>query len=658
MLASEPAQLPASSADLFQSAKVWTVHLHFSPDRWKAMEPAQDEGMPGPGGAGFGRGGPGGFGPAMLLSPKFLEGDRDHDRKLSKQEFQDLGEKWFKTWDKTQTGRLDLEQLRDGMNATWMPAQSGGAGPEGGPQAGPPGPPLQGANGHRNGLASAAGIDFKYVHVDLDFEGRTLRDVAVRYKGNGTFMESRGSLKRSLKIDLNKYVKGQKLAGETKLNLHNNVTDASWMNEVLSYRLYRDAGVPAPRTAYAKVYVTVPGQFEHQYFGLYSLVEDVDSHFAQDRFGSKLGAIFKPVTRDLFGDLGNNWPQYTQSYDPKTDPSDEQKSRIMEFSRLVTSAPDAEFSARLVEYLDLQEFARFMSATVWLSTLDSILMMGQNFYVYLHPQTHQLQFIPWDLDHSFGQFPMAGTQQEREELSVLKPWRGENRFLERVFKVEAFKKLYLDTMRQFSKTIFLPERFGQQVDELAKAIRPAVAEESELKLARFDKVVAGEPVEHLGPGGGPGRPMGFGGGEGRGPRFGRGGFMQPAKPIKGFVVARAKSVDDQLAGRSEGLTLAEAGFGGPGRGRFHGGPGGGFGPGQFLARQMMEAFDSDRDGKLTHAEFTAGFANWFEAWDTEKNAMVTEEQLRLGINRDLAPFRGGPPGGPGFGPPDGPPDQQ
>jgi spore coat protein CotH len=45
-------------------------------------------------------------------------------------------------------------------------------------------------------------------------------------------------------------------------------------------------------------------------------------------------------------------------------------------------------------------------------------MMGQNFYVYLHPETHKFEFIPWDLDHSFGQFPMGGTQEEREQLSI------------------------------------------------------------------------------------------------------------------------------------------------------------------------------------------------------------------------------------------------
>jgi len=141
------------------------------------------------------------------------------------------------------------------------------------------------------------------VHADLEFEGQTFKDIAVRYKGNGTFLESRDSLKHSLKVDLSGFVKEQKLAGITKLNFHNSVTDASWMNEVLSYRLYRDAGIPAPQTAYARVFLTVPGKFDRQYFGLYSLVEDVDSNFAVQQFKAKHGAIFKPVTPSFFSDL-------------------------------------------------------------------------------------------------------------------------------------------------------------------------------------------------------------------------------------------------------------------------------------------------------------------------------------------------------------------
>src|SRR4029079_3293323 len=161
----------------------------------------------------------------------------------------------------------------------------GGPGRPGGP-GGPAGMMLQGREGARNGLASAMGIEFKYVHADLDFEGTTIKNIAVRYKGNGTFIQSRSGPKRSMKIDLDEFDKKQDLAGVKKLNLNTGVTDGSEMNEVLSPRLFRDAGVPAPRTAYARVYVTVPGKYDRQFLGLYSLVENIDGDFLKDRFGS------------------------------------------------------------------------------------------------------------------------------------------------------------------------------------------------------------------------------------------------------------------------------------------------------------------------------------------------------------------------------------
>jgi spore coat protein CotH len=682
--------LPQTSAEFFRLTNVFDLHLRFSADEWKKMEP---EGGRGGffGGGGPGRGGPGGgrpngpdgpggrrnddFGPGMFLTPTFLKnGDADHDGKVSETEFKSLAEKWFGAWDKDKTGKLTRDQVATGLNSVIeMPnfggpggGGPGGPGGGGGPRGG--GMNLQGAEGKRNGLASAAGIEFKYVHADLEVNGEAFKDVGVRYKGNGTWMNSQGSNKRSMKVDLNKNNKGQKIAGFTTLNLHNNVTDASWMNEVLSYRLFRDAGVPAPRSSYARVYVTVPGQYDRQYLGLYSIIEAPDKHFASKTFKVKDGAVFKPVTPDLFADLGDNWAKYNQTYDPKGDITDAQKQRVMDFSKLVSHASDAEFAEKLPQFLDLDEFARFIGVEAWLSTMDSILAMGQNFYVYLHPGTQKFQFLPWDLDHSFGQFPMIGSQEDRENLSLMHPWRGDNRFLERVFKVEAFRKIYLARMNELAKTVLKPERIAQQVDEVAAAIRPAVKDESAAKLKMFDRVVSGKSIRSGPMGGAPSADD-----EDEAPNDGprRGGFGGSTKPIKGFVTARSQAVADQLAGKSEGVIIQngfgpgggmgsgrrgpQGGQGGPGGQRPGGngpdaGPGGGppggpggFGPGMMFSGTLVTAFDTDKNGNVSHDEFVAGFSRWFASWNADKSGSLTEDQLRKGINTDLAPRFDGPP---------------
>ena len=171
----------------------------------------------------------------------------------------------------------------------------------------------------------------------------------------------------------------------------------------MSFRLYRDAGVPAPRTAYARVFVTVPGKHERKYFGLYSLVENVDKNFVADRGLGKGGAIFKPSMPDLFADLGDDWAAYEQSYDPKTD-LDRRPRSVASSSSAGSSrkASDEEFAARLGDFIDLDEFARFLAVTAWIGDLDSILTTGQNYYLFLDPKSGRFQFIPWDKDHTFG----------------------------------------------------------------------------------------------------------------------------------------------------------------------------------------------------------------------------------------------------------------
>jgi len=341
-----------------------------------------------------------------------------------------------------------------------------------------------GTEGSRNGVAARAGVVFVYVHARLDLDGKTYRDVAVRYKGNGSYMQGSREGKISLKVDLNKFVSGQQVAGATTLNFQNNITDISWMNEVLAYQLYRDAGSLAPRSSYVKVYLTVAGQFERRYWGLYSISENVDLHFIQERFGLKSGAIVKPSTRSPFTWMGDDWAAYNQTYDPKTDLTDADKRRLIAFCTFVSNASDADFNTHIGEYLDLDQFARYFAVLAWIANSDSILGIGQNYYVYLHPTTHKFVFSAWDQDFSFGRGSPG--------WNIYYPWQGSNVFLGRVYSVEAFRRAYLTHMSEFSRTIFRPERFEATIKKIAPVIRPAIQEEGTQWLPPFDRIAAGE----------------------------------------------------------------------------------------------------------------------------------------------------------------------
>jgi len=587
---------PSKASDLFAATKVWTVHLKFTPEEWAKMEPKERErraverhAIPRPA-----------FGTGTLLAPAIMrDGDEARDRRLSAAEFRSCA-----AWDRDGDGLLDSAQVREGLKGILPPAgQDGGGGR---------GLNLVAEKGKRNGVSSTLlGLDFEYVRADLEFEGKTFPDVAVRYKGNGTFMESRASLKRPLKIDLNKHVKGQKLAGVATLNLHNNVTDAGMMNEVMSHRLYRDAGVPAPRAAYARVYVTVPGTHDRKYFGLYSLVENVDKNFFTDRKLGEGGAILKPVTPDVFSDLGDDWAAYEQIYDPKTDLTEDQKRRVIEFCRFVTLATDAEFAARLGDYIDLDEFARFLAVTVWTGDLDGILTVGQNYYVHLDPKSGRFRFIPWDRDHSFGAWG-GRDYAERVQHSVREPWQGRKRLLERAFQVEAFRDLYLAVMTKFAEEHARPETIAEHVAELAEAIRPAVKEESAEKLSRFEAVAAGKPLPQSG-------------------QFGRGG---PVATLLTFAKDRSAAVNDQLAGKSEGQVLGRPRPGDRRPPEFH--------PEEMVEPALLNALDANKDTKLDRAEFVGGFGKWFATWAEGQEDALAEDKVRESLSTAV-PLRSGSP---------------
>jgi RNA polymerase sigma factor (sigma-70 family) len=392
---------------------------------------------------------------------------------------------------------------------------------------------LRNPQARRSGVAGVLGFEFDWTHASFEFGGVAFTNVAARVKGN---VRSLYEPTRAYKVDLNKFVPGQKLGGLDELTFNSLISDDSCLGEALAYEFFREAGVPAPRTAYAWLSASVTTQWEQKPLGLYLMVEVVDNEFAAERFGSKATPIFKPVTYELFKYLGGEWPAYAPIYDLKTKATPEQQRRVIDFARLVSSATDAEFAARVGEFLDLDEFARFLAGQVLVPCYDGILSDGQNFYMYLDPRSNKFGFIPWDLDSAWGLIWIASTA-EQARASIWHPWMGENRFIERVMAAEEFRRIYRSHLEDFLARLYVPDRLHRRIDEIAAVIRDPIAAQSAFRLNRFEQAVGLKPVR---PSSGE-RPFG------------------PNHPgvheMKRFIDQRAESVRRQLDGKSSGMIL-------------------------------------------------------------------------------------------------------
>ena len=419
--------------------------------------------------------------------------------------------------------------------------------PRGGPDAGPGGGP------------SPTPANPEYVHADLEYQGKTYKDIGLRCKGHSSLRSAAGSLKLPLKLAFNKFIEGQAFLGLTHLHLNIDAMDPSRMREYLTYSMFRQADVPCSRTAYAKVYLTVPGKLEREYLGVYTLAEDVGKPFLKDRFGSSKGLLLKPErTRDL-PYLGDQWTTYADQYGVKTEGNVATQQRLIEFVKLVHQASDAEFAAKIGQLMEVDEFVRFLAVNVVSANMDSYLGSGHNYYLYVHPKTLKVWWIPWDLNEAFAGFGPAGSPDVQMDLSIDRPCMGANRLVERVLSMKEYREAYRAYLKRMVEGDFSVAKMNGQIAGVEKVIASAVAEEKTL---------------------------------GRVGGFGQDKVRQKPEP-RLFVSRRVESILSQPEGKKEGQVLRQQGPGG-GRPDGPGGPGGGFHLIPRFAEEQMNLSEEQR----------------------------------------------------------------
>jgi hypothetical protein len=229
------------------------------------------------------------------------------------------------------------------------------------------------------------------VPAGLGWEGVWLPEVELTLKGGiGSFRELSG--KAGFRINLDALTPGQRLRGLENITLNSMVQDRSGVHERLVYMLMRQAGVPAPRTSYARV--TLNGEYR----GLYLMLEPPDDQFLKRWYDDPDGNLYEGAYGvDLTA--GGLWgfEHDEQGADDVTDRSD-----LMRLVELLDTPAGEDRVAELEALVDVDLTLLAMASEVITGDWDGYFYARNNYRLYHEPSTDQFSLLPWGMDQTLS----------------------------------------------------------------------------------------------------------------------------------------------------------------------------------------------------------------------------------------------------------------
>lgn len=244
----------------------------------------------------------------------------------------------------------------------------------------------------------------QYAPAALKFNGKYVGEIAVRVKGQYSVQlcYPEGELicdKLSLRLKFDAEDEQLRFFGLKRLSLHALEHDVSRIRERLAYDLFRAMDIPASRSSWAKLVVDGEPQ------GLYSMVEEVDGVFTDDRFP-------KHGDGDLYKEV---WPTstdakyYLEGIETNEETAD--ASNVVDFARALTKPDTAEQRLEVLgTYMDRDALNRYMAVDDAVANWDGVTTFyydhdghNHNFFLYADEPGEEPRFtlIPWDMDNTF-----------------------------------------------------------------------------------------------------------------------------------------------------------------------------------------------------------------------------------------------------------------
>ncbi len=239
--------------------------------------------------------------------------------------------------------------------------------------------------------------------VAVVYDGDTIDQCDIRLKGN----TSRNSKRKSFRIDFDKRVDGQTLQGLETIYVHGNHNDPSMMREYLSAYVMREMGVPSVRVNHVKLYLN------DTYLGVRGLVEYIDKDFLKTRFGSNKGNNYKctwPADLNWLGNdpseykkIINPSPENERAYDLKTNEDLDDYSDLVELADWVNNkAQQSDFITEFPKIFDVDGYLKALAAEVLIGHWDNYFYNKNNYFIYHHPTTGKMTYMPYDMDNTYG----------------------------------------------------------------------------------------------------------------------------------------------------------------------------------------------------------------------------------------------------------------
>lgn len=318
----------------------------------------------------------------------------------------------------------------------------------------------------------------KYMKCDVSIDGEEVESSGIRFKGESSYDYTK-TRKKSFKISFNKFDKKGKLEGIKRISLNNNFKDPTMMREKLMLDFYREQGLPAQRSAYAKLYIN------DVYWGLYLLVEEINDQFLTHNFGNDTGNLYMGEPNPTLKYLGESKNDYIRKYKQKNNrKKDSSWSDLLTLIETVndTASAPAAYAANLDKHLDTDNMLKAWAINNLFVNVDAYNMLyPHNFYLYYNIPEGRFKWISYDFNYGFAAWnPKLSLQQvyELDIFYVKEPVRELPLAWHVLKRNEQYRSVYKAKMQELAEKHFTPELMSAKIDKLASLIRQDVYQDT------------------------------------------------------------------------------------------------------------------------------------------------------------------------------------